>query len=107
MEYGPEVYGLLTRQLDPGVMPHFFIVKTLGDYAVANRMTMMRSYSNSLSLSSHPSLCIPLALHFIPNCREIFGRLVAMMGMIKHDNLRWVFSAGKETLKPPSFSQDS
>jgi len=35
-----------------------------------------------------------LALHFIPNCKEIFGRLVAMMGMIKHDNLRWVFSAG-------------
>ena len=36
-DYGPDVYAVLVKQLDPGVMPHFFIVKTLGDYAVANR----------------------------------------------------------------------
>jgi len=59
MEYGPEVYGLLTRQLDPGVMPHFFIVKTLGDYAVANRMTMTRSYSNPFPSRLTPPSVFP------------------------------------------------
>ena len=39
-DYGPDVYGVLIKQLDPGVMPHFFIVKTLGDYAVANRQQL-------------------------------------------------------------------
>jgi len=31
----------------------------------------------------------------VPHLKEVFGRLVALLNLIKHDNIRWVFSFGK------------
>jgi len=35
--YGQEVLQYLVKKVEAGVMPHYFVVKTLGDLAVANR----------------------------------------------------------------------
>ena len=41
------------------------------------------------------------AVAVVPSIKELFGRLVALFGQIKHDNQRWVFSASARSLPPP------
>eukprot|EP00732_Lithocolla_globosa_P000613 Lithocolla_globosa_v1_NODE_214_length_5084_cov_10.333665.p1 type:complete len:1658 gc:universal NODE_214_length_5084_cov_10.333665:50-5023(+) len=67
---GPQlVMEAILKKLPPGVMPHYFVVKAVGDFAYTN------------------------ALAFVPYLKDVFGRLTALLGMIKHDNMRWVFTA--------------
>ena len=100
--YGKEVLEYLVKRVEPGVMPHYFVVKTLGDLAVANR-TCARS---ALSPDHSPGFLMPVrglkpraiaALAVVPTLKELFGRLVALFGLIKHDNQRWVFSTSTST----------
>lgn len=66
--YCNEVMDVLMQKFKPGVLPHFFIVQTLADMATANVFQML------------------------PHINAILGALLPMMGMAKHDNMRWVFS---------------
>lgn len=66
--YCNEVMDVLMQKFKPGVLPHFFIVQTLADMATANVFEML------------------------PHINAILGALLPMMGMAKHDNMRWVFS---------------
>ena len=62
------VWKTLEGKLDPGVLPHYFTMKTLGSISV-----------------KHP----------IQSCERIpavFGYILPMLGMIKHDNIKFVFA---------------
>eukprot|EP00727_Mastigamoeba_balamuthi_P012392 m51a1_g7776 hypothetical protein (1623) ;mRNA; f:168103-173772 len=58
----------LLARFAAGVIPHYFVIKTLGDVAAADSAAA------------------------VPRLREILGRTVALLGTLKHDNLKWVFS---------------
>lgn len=66
--HGPAVLDWVLKRMAPGEIPHYFVIKTLGDLAVAD------------------------PINVVPNLKEVFGRLVALLNLIKHDNIRWVFS---------------
>jgi len=53
----------------PGVIPHYFVVKTLGDVAVAN----------------------PVGI--VPLLGDAFSRILPVLASIKMDNVRWVFAS--------------
>ncbi|KAL5022847.1 hypothetical protein ScPMuIL_002002 [Solemya velum] len=63
-----EVMDEVLQKFQPGVLPHFFVVKTLGSLAAANVYGM------------------------VPHLTAVLGTMLPMMGMAKHDNMRWVFS---------------
>jgi len=52
----------------PGQIPHYFVVKAMGDVAVAN------------------------PIRTVPNLREAIMRMNPLLASIKHDNLKWVFA---------------
>jgi hypothetical protein len=66
--YGQIVLEVLQDMFQPGTVPHYFVVKTMGDFAVCNSFAV------------------------VPALSELIGRCLPMLGMIKHDNMRWVFS---------------
>ncbi|EDQ91217.1 uncharacterized protein MONBRDRAFT_31461 [Monosiga brevicollis MX1] len=66
--YGDIVLQTLKDMYQPGVVPHYFVLKTLGDFAVSNYVAV------------------------VPSLSELIGRSLPMLGMIKHDNMRWVFA---------------
>eukprot|EP00005_Dracoamoeba_jomungandri_P008470 CAMPEP_0174265646 /NCGR_PEP_ID=MMETSP0439-20130205/27313_1 /TAXON_ID=0 /ORGANISM="Stereomyxa ramosa, Strain Chinc5" /LENGTH=1648 /DNA_ID=CAMNT_0015352207 /DNA_START=52 /DNA_END=4994 /DNA_ORIENTATION=- len=56
----------LMAKFTTGTVPHYFIIKTLGDFALTN----------------------PLAV--VPHLKSCFARLIPMLGSIKQDNIKWV-----------------
>eukprot|EP00043_Microstomoeca_roanoka_P008735 m.83875 g.83875 ORF g.83875 m.83875 type:complete len:1641 (-) comp14365_c0_seq1:221-5143(-) len=66
--YGQIVLDVIKDMFTPGVVPHYFVIKTLADFAATN------------------------AFAVVPALPEIIGRCLPMLGMIRHDNMRWVFS---------------
>ncbi|XP_041376876.1 maestro heat-like repeat-containing protein family member 1 [Gigantopelta aegis] len=67
-KYCDEVMGELLERFQPGTIPHFFVVQTLGNLAAANVYGM------------------------VPHLTAILGTMLPMLGMVKYDNMRWVFS---------------
>ncbi|XP_046558810.1 LOW QUALITY PROTEIN: maestro heat-like repeat-containing protein family member 1 [Haliotis rubra] len=68
-KYCDEVMGELLDRFQPGVIPHFFVVQTIGNLASANVYAM------------------------VPHLTAVLGTMLPMLGMIKFDNMRWVFTS--------------
>eukprot|EP01147_Barroeca_monosierra_P008802 gene8802-1170_t len=66
--YGDVVLDVIKDMFVPGAVPHYFVVKTLADFAATN------------------------AFAVVPMLPEIIGRCLPMLGMVRHENMRWVFS---------------
>eukprot|EP01094_Clydonella_sp_ATCC50884_P016628 TRINITY_DN2764_c0_g1_i4.p1 TRINITY_DN2764_c0_g1~~TRINITY_DN2764_c0_g1_i4.p1 ORF type:complete len:993 (-),score=383.24 TRINITY_DN2764_c0_g1_i4:263-3241(-) len=63
------VWKRLVELFPPGTLPHYFVIKTMGDISVANPM------------------------HIVPALKEVMARTLPILGNVKKDNLRWVFAA--------------
>ena len=50
--YGKEVLDYLVKKVEAGVMPHYFVIKTLGDLAAANR-TRARARARASGRAGH------------------------------------------------------
>jgi len=59
----------LMAKFAPGTIPHYFVMKTLGDFAHA----------------------YPLAT--VPHLKGCLARILPVLASIKHDNLKWVFAS--------------
>ncbi|OWF48217.1 Maestro heat-like repeat-containing protein family member 1 [Mizuhopecten yessoensis] len=68
-KYCDEVMDEMLQRFQPGQLPHFFVVQTIGNLAQANVYRM------------------------VPHLTAVLGTMLPMLGMAKHDNMRWVFSA--------------
>jgi len=64
------VMSSLMNQFQPGAIPHYFTMKTMGDLASANGLAV------------------------VPLLKEVLARVLPVLGAIKHDNIRWVFASG-------------
>ncbi|XP_039269337.2 maestro heat-like repeat-containing protein family member 1 [Styela clava] len=63
-----EVMEDLLKKLPAGILPHFFVVQTLGNLAVANAFKM------------------------VPYLNHLLTSFMPVLGLAKHDNMRWVFA---------------
>eukprot|EP00795_Rhopilema_esculentum_P001016 gene1016-15340_t len=63
-----DVMDELLQKIVPGTLPHYFVVLTLANLATEN------------------------VFGVVPFLKDIFSRMLAMLGMVKQDNMRWVFS---------------
>ena len=75
----------------PGVVPHYFVIKTMGDFAISNGV--QKSWGRIPYLL--PNFLPPPSSQVfvvVPALSEIIGRCLPMLGMVKHDNMRWVFA---------------
>ncbi|KAL3859489.1 hypothetical protein ACJMK2_009708 [Sinanodonta woodiana] len=63
-----EVMDEMLQKFQPGVMPHFFVVQTIGNLAAANVYKM------------------------VPHLTAVLGTMLPMLGMAKQENMKWVFS---------------
>ncbi|XP_013392835.1 maestro heat-like repeat-containing protein family member 1 isoform X1 [Lingula anatina] len=59
----------LVAKFQPGVMPHFFVVQTMANLATAN------------------------SFGIVPFLNVVLGTMLPLLGMAKHDNMKWVFSS--------------
>lgn len=66
--FGRIVLDELTERFKPGVVPHYYVIKTMGDFASQNSFAV------------------------VPSLEDILSRCLPMLGMVKHDNMRWVFT---------------
>ncbi|KAK2156623.1 hypothetical protein NP493_1946g00003 [Ridgeia piscesae] len=64
-----EVMAELLHKFQPGVLPHFMVVQTLANLAVANVYDM------------------------VPFLKVVLGTTLSVMGMAKQDNMKWIFSS--------------
>lgn len=62
------IVDTLMHLFSPGQIPHYFVVKTMGDVSVAN------------------------PIRVVPHLRDAIMRMNPLLGSIKHDNLKWVFA---------------
>eukprot|EP01117_Protostelium_nocturnum_P011732 TRINITY_DN4276_c0_g1_i1.p1 TRINITY_DN4276_c0_g1~~TRINITY_DN4276_c0_g1_i1.p1 ORF type:complete len:1650 (+),score=410.28 TRINITY_DN4276_c0_g1_i1:183-5132(+) len=69
MRFPDEIIKELLSKFQPGIIPHYFIIKTLGDFAVAN------------------------PLDTVPKMKEIFARILPVLGSVKLENMKWVFAS--------------
>ncbi|GAM28545.1 hypothetical protein SAMD00019534_117210, partial [Acytostelium subglobosum LB1] len=69
LRYPGLIMDELIKRFETGSIPHFFIMKTLGDV-----------------IGSNP---IPT----VPRIREVLSRVLPILGSIKHDNIKWVFAS--------------
>ncbi|EGC31710.1 hypothetical protein DICPUDRAFT_50034 [Dictyostelium purpureum] len=69
LRYPQLIMDELLKRFEPGTIPHYFVMKTLGDF-----------------IGSNP---IPT----VPKVREILSRILPVLASIKHDNFKWVFAA--------------
>nr|XP_022339324.1 maestro heat-like repeat-containing protein family member 1 isoform X2 [Crassostrea virginica] len=68
-EYCDEVMAEMFERFQPGTLPHYFVVRTIGNLAQANVYRM------------------------VPHLTAVLSTTLPMLGMVKHDNMKWVFSA--------------
>ncbi|XP_077869460.1 maestro heat-like repeat-containing protein family member 1 [Saccoglossus kowalevskii] len=66
--YCNEVMEEILKKFQPGTLPHFFVVQTMAHLASANVFGM------------------------VPFMKAVLGTMLPMLGMAKHDNMRWAFS---------------
>lgn len=64
----------ILSKFQPGVLPHFFVVQTLANLSDSNVYGM------------------------VPFLNAILGTMLPMLSMAKQDNIKWVFSSGKNHL---------
>ncbi|KAF2070139.1 hypothetical protein CYY_008538 [Polysphondylium violaceum] len=69
LRFPNQIMEELLKRFEPGSIPHYFIMKTLGDF-----------------IGSNP---VPT----VPRLREILSRVLPVLASIKHDNFKWVFAA--------------
>ncbi|EGG22616.1 hypothetical protein DFA_04746 [Cavenderia fasciculata] len=74
MRYPTQIMDELLKRFETGTIPHYFVMKTLGDFIGANRM-------------------LQLSIPTIPRIRDVLSRVLPILGSIKHDNIKWVFAA--------------
>jgi len=67
-KFPDEVMNELLAQFSPGVLPHYFIVKTFADFVPAN-----------------PSATVP-------KLKDVWARILPVLALVKQSNLRWVFA---------------
>jgi len=136
----PVVLDQLLGKFEANVLPHYFVVKTLADFAQKTRLPPphcvtapcgtlaagVRGEGSEGFLSwvsrrelgvwslrfvgcSHLSFFTPLlapsplscaaaacaANFLVPRLKEVLMRMLPLIGTIKHDNMRWVFAAGR------------
>ena len=72
--------------MQAGQLPQFFVLQTVGNLAEANRKHIPDWLNKRLNY-------IDLARGTIHQLRPIFSRILPMMGMIKQENYRWVYTA--------------
>jgi len=63
------VMATLMAQFKSGVIPHYFVMKTMADLSAANQLEVVASL------------------------RDAMARTIPVLGAIKQDNMRWVFSS--------------
>jgi len=63
------VWAVLIELFPPGSIPHYFVLKTMGDISSAN------------------------SLEIVPNLKEVMARALPSLANVKKDNMRWVFAA--------------
>ncbi|BFZ13379.1 hypothetical protein BsWGS_16418 [Bradybaena similaris] len=68
-KYCNEVMGEMLEKFQPGVLPHFFVVQTIGNLAATNVYDM------------------------VPHLTAVLGTMLPMLGLAKYDNMRWVFAS--------------
>jgi hypothetical protein len=66
--FGNVVLDTLIKQFEAGKLPHYFVIKTLGMFASNNGFAL------------------------VPQLETILGRVLPMLGMIKLDTMKWVFT---------------
>lgn len=66
--FGKIVLDEVKVLIKPGELPHFYVIQTIGDFASNNVFTV------------------------VPALEEIIGRALPLVGMMKFDNMRWVFT---------------
>ncbi|XP_052059790.1 maestro heat-like repeat-containing protein family member 1 isoform X2 [Mytilus californianus] len=64
-----EVMDEMLQRFQPGILPHFFVIQTIGNLATSNVYGM------------------------VPHLTAVLGTMLPMLGMAKHENMRWVFSS--------------
>jgi len=67
-KYCNDVMELLFNRFQPGVVPHFFIIQTMGNLATEN------------------------VYGTVPFLKGTLGMIVPVLGGVKHDNMKWVFA---------------
>eukprot|EP01119_Soliformovum_irregulare_P013154 TRINITY_DN3473_c0_g1_i1.p1 TRINITY_DN3473_c0_g1~~TRINITY_DN3473_c0_g1_i1.p1 ORF type:complete len:1648 (+),score=609.13 TRINITY_DN3473_c0_g1_i1:20-4963(+) len=70
MRFPKEVLEELMSRFSPGQLPHYFIMKSLGDFVIANPRDT------------------------VPKLKEVFARILPVLASVKQENLKWVFAAG-------------
>ncbi|XP_073782226.1 maestro heat-like repeat-containing protein family member 1 isoform X1 [Danio rerio] len=68
-KYINDIMEEILSKFQPGVLPHFFVVQTLANLSDSNVYGM------------------------VPFLNAIMGTMLPMLGMTKHDNMKWVFSS--------------
>ncbi|XP_056020899.1 maestro heat-like repeat-containing protein family member 1 isoform X2 [Ostrea edulis] len=68
-QYCDEVMSEMFERFQPGTLPHYFVVRTIGNLAQANVYRM------------------------VPHLTAVLSTTLPMLGMVKHDNMKWVFSS--------------
>jgi len=64
------VMNSLMNQFQPGAVPHYFTMKTMGGLASSN------------------------GLAIVPLLKDVLARVLPVLGAIRQDNIRWVFASG-------------
>eukprot|EP01105_Mastigella_eilhardi_P020591 TRINITY_DN4914_c0_g1_i1.p1 TRINITY_DN4914_c0_g1~~TRINITY_DN4914_c0_g1_i1.p1 ORF type:complete len:1654 (-),score=536.16 TRINITY_DN4914_c0_g1_i1:72-5033(-) len=62
------IFEELLRRFEVGTVPHYFVMKTLGDLVAANPIST------------------------VPRLKEVLARMIPILGNIKHDNMKWVMA---------------
>lgn len=87
-KYQPDlVCTALLPHMAAGQLPQFFVLQTVGSLAEANRTFIASIVSTEFDLS-HLS-----ARGMVHQLRPMFSRILPMMGMVKQENYRWVYTA--------------
>ena len=75
-------------KFQPGNVPHYFIAKAFGEFAINNRLSRHSSiiFFFKTLIVYHPAFCV------VPSLEDVIGRCLPVLGMIKFDNMRYIFS---------------
>lgn len=92
-----EVMADLQEKFQPGVLPHFFVVQTMANLAMANggQIYTLRCVTLPGVHRGIEWLVTDVAVYgMVPFLKVVMGTMLPMLGIAKQDNMRWVFSTG-------------
>ncbi|EFA77696.1 hypothetical protein PPL_12305 [Heterostelium album PN500] len=69
LRFPTQIMDELVKRFETGMIPHYFIMKTLGDFIASN------------------------PLPTVPRIRDVLSRVLPVLASIKLDNIKWVFAA--------------